>query len=176
MSGTTVRELRRTYLSLGLGEIVAAAVFSGAMLWAVTPRLAFRADRLALWAALMPLVVILCQAGIYWLTARVWIGRGAMPYAVRILYRCFWGVDAVLLAVGLVGIVAARPSSVAVVVLAFAVWLFGVAEYINYFFVRLAYPAHCWLKEVARRRTPRLVKDLRGHDSHRSSAAAHRGA
>ena len=107
---------------------------------AAAPRLGTDSDRFALWAALVPLVVILVQAGIYWLSACTWIGGGRMPRAMRILYRWFRGLDPVLLAAGLISVLAAPPSSAAVLVLALAVWLFGVAEYINYCVVRLAYP------------------------------------
>lgn len=157
-----VRGLRRSYLNLELGEIVSAVVFCGAMLW-VSPRLGANSDRLAAWAALAPLIVVLLQAGVYWLTARTWIGRGGMPRLVRSVYRCFRVLDAVLLAAGPVVVVGTRPGAVALV-LALGVWLFGVAEYVNYFVVRLAYPAHRWLAEVGRRRTPRLAKDLCASD------------
>lgn len=160
MVGESVQALRRVYLNLGLGEIVAAMVFCGAMTWSVVPRLGSGSDRLALWAALVPLVVILVQAGSYWLAARSWIRRGQMPRGLRILYRYLRGGDAVLLAASLVVIIAARPSSAEVLVLALAVWLFGVIEYVNYFFVRLAYPARRWRQEVSRWRTSRLAKDL----------------
>ena len=153
--------MRRRYLSLGLGELVAAAVFCGVAATAVGPRLDTDADRFAFWAALVPLVVILLQAGVYWLIARTWLGDGRMPRGVASVYRCFRVVDVVLLAVGLGGVVAAGPSSPAVLVLVLAVWAFGVAEYVNYFVVRLAYPARRWLTEVGCLRTPRLVQDLR---------------
>ncbi|MFC5433116.1 hypothetical protein [Microbacterium suwonense] len=158
------RELRRRFLNLGIGEIVAAVIFCFAMAWAISPIIASDSDRLAVWAALIPLVAILVQAGIYWLAARAWIGRGSMPQTMRTVYRCFRLVDAVLLAASLVAVVAMRPSAAALV-LALAVWLFGVAEYVNYYVVRLAYPFSRWLVEVGHRRTPRLVKDMRDRSS-----------
>lgn len=160
MAREPVRQLRRTYLRLGLGETAAAAVFCGAMLCAVAPRLGSGSGRAAVWAALVPLIVVLAQAGLYWLLARSWIGRGAMPPALRRLYRCFRVVDAVLLAAGLAMVVVLRPS-VGAFVFALLIWTFGLAEYVNYFFVRLSYPAGRWFSEVGRRRTPRLAKDLR---------------
>lgn len=161
MTSGRTRQLRRRYLSLGLGELVAAVVFCGVAATAAGPRLDSDADRFACWAALVPLVVILVQAGVYWLIARTWLGGGRMPHGMASIYRCFRAVDGVLLAVGFVGVVAAGPSSPSVLVLALAVWAFGVAEYVNYFVVRLAYPARRWLTEVGRLRTPRLVQDLR---------------
>jgi len=156
-----VRQLRRTYLRLGLGETAAAVVFCGAMVCAVAPRLGSPSGQVAVWAALVPLVVVLGQAGLYWLLARTWIGRGAMPSTLRLLYRRFRVVDAVLLAAGLAIVAVARPS-VGTFVFALVIWTFGLVEYVNYFLVRLAYPARRWFSEVGHRRTPRLVKDLHG--------------
>ena len=62
MPAVRVSGLRREYLRLGSGELAAAAVFA-----AVATRLADRAGP-ALWAAAAPLLVILVDAGAYWLT------------------------------------------------------------------------------------------------------------
>ena len=94
---------RRQYLSLGLGELVAAAVFAVCAAVAVAPRMASSTAIAALWSALLPLLLVLVLA----------------------------------------------------------VWAFGVVEYLNYFAVRLAYPASEWLAKVRQQRLPRLVKDLR---------------
>ena len=56
--------LRRKYLSLGIGEFTAIAVFVIGALLAVMPRLS-GSEPLALWAALIPLCLILAQAGTY---------------------------------------------------------------------------------------------------------------
>ncbi len=45
-------------------------------------------------------------------------------------------------------------------VVAVAVWVFGLVEYLNYFVVRLAYPPARWFSEVESWRTPQLVRDL----------------
>lgn len=55
--------LRRKYLSLGTGEL-AAAVFAAVSVVAVMPRVEIRQDSAALWSALIPLLVLLVQAGI----------------------------------------------------------------------------------------------------------------
>lgn len=164
MKGESVRQLRRAHLSLGIGEIAAALVFCGAMAWVIAPRIASASDQRVLWAALVPLAVILIQAGIYWLAARAWIGRGRMPDVMRRTYLAFRALDAVLLIVALVALIATSPTA-GVLVLALVVWLFGVVEYLNYFVVRLAYPASRWPQEVTRWRTPRLAKDLRAGSS-----------
>lgn len=150
--------MRRRYASLGLGELMAAAVFAAV---AATQPISLDAPAtLALWCALGPLLVVLLQAGVYWLLARRWVGRATMPARVAQGYRYARALDPVLLVVGLVGIVLARPTGGSAVLVA-AVWLFGVMEYLNYFVVRLAYPWHRWPHEVVRWRTPRLVQDLR---------------
>ncbi|MFW2242373.1 hypothetical protein ACVH9Z_23805 [Rhodococcus opacus] len=56
--------LRRKYLSLGTGELAAAAVFAAVSVVAVMPRVEIRQDSAALWSALIPLLVLLVQAGI----------------------------------------------------------------------------------------------------------------
>ena len=80
---------RRKYLSLGVGELAAAVVFA-----VVLPRLVGEDDRRALWCALIPLLVVLVQAGSYWLLARGWVARRAMPAPLATVYRGFRWADA----------------------------------------------------------------------------------
>src|SRR5699024_1460407 len=101
-------EMRRRYTSLGLGELCAAGVFAAVAVAQPIP-LAPPAT-LALWCALGPLLAVLLQAGVYWLLARRWVGRAAMPARAARGYRWARVLDPVLLAVGLVGIVLARPT------------------------------------------------------------------
>ena len=148
---------RRRYLHLGVGELVAAVVFA-----LVLPRTVDAFERRALWAALIPLLVVLLQGGAYWLLARGWVGRSAMPSGLAALYSAFRRLDPVLLLAGLVGVLVWLPERPGAVVAALAVWVFGVVEYVNYFVVRLAYAPTRWWRGVKERRTPRLVLDLRG--------------
>lgn len=150
---------RRQYLRLGVGELAATAAIVAATS-AVSARLADPDDGTALWAAVGPLIVILVQASGYWLAARAWVGNTPMPGALAALYRAFRALDVVVLGAGLVGVLVWWPASPAVALLAVAVWLFAVAEYVNYFVVRLAYPAREWFSSVRRWRTPQLVRDI----------------
>ncbi|WP_025778452.1 hypothetical protein [Brevibacterium sp. VCM10] len=150
--------LRRRFLSLGLGEIVAAAVFA-----VVPTRLAFIAADgagTALWCALFPLLFILVQAGIYWLLARHHLPE-PVPRAVSRLYRGLRIINPLVLVASGIGIVVAWPGASLSAVLIIAVWLFAVAEYVNYFHFRLSYPWSMWAGQVGRWSTPRLVRDLR---------------
>lgn len=151
---------RRRYLNLGLGELVAAAMFAVVAAVSVAPRLDERAG-VALWAALVPLLVILVQAGTYWLSARTWVAKAPMPSTIAAAYRGFRIADPALLVLG--GLVLAWfwPTSPIAGGFVVGVWAFGVVEYLNYFVVRLAYPARAWFSVVGQWRTPRLVKDLR---------------
>lgn len=146
---------------LGTGELAAAAVFAGTAGWVVAPRTSSTSDVAALWSALVPLLVVLVQGGAYWLLARRWVLTSVMPRPLARLFTVFRSTNRVLLAAGLVGVLfwlPDRPGSIALVV---GVWLFGLLEHVNYFVVRLSYPWHGWRAQVARRRTPRLVKDVR---------------
>lgn len=153
------RKLRKAYTSLGLGELTAAAVFTGVAVSGLIPVTSNPSGALALWSALTPLLLILVQAGAYWHAAREWAGRARMPIRVARAYRAARLLNPLVLAVGLIGIVAWFPSG-ADAVLVLAVWVFAAAEYANYFVVRLAYPIHRWAAQVTRWRTPRLIKDL----------------
>ena len=150
---------RRAHLSLGLGELAAAAVFVLVGATVVSPWLG-EDTSLALWSALVPLVVVLVQGGAYWLLARGWVLRSSMPAPVAQVYRAFRVVDPVLLAAGLVGILLWVPERPAAALAVLGIWAFGVVEYVNYFVVRLAYPARGWVSDVRRGRRPRLVHDL----------------
>lgn len=152
--------LRRVYLRLGLGEIAATLVFFFVALLMVNPLLQAGSDRIALWCALIPLLTILLQAGIYWLLARRWVGIGPMPRTSATVYRAFRALDPALLAAGLLGTLVFFPQDVTVSLLVIAVWGFGVIEYINYFALRLSYPIGHWMSRVRKCRTPQLVKDL----------------
>ncbi|MGI5191568.1 hypothetical protein ACQEVI_25740 [Promicromonospora sp. CA-289599] len=152
--------LRRTYLSLGTGELAAVVVFV-----VVQPMVAGRLDDAggrALWWAMAPLLVILLQGSAYWLLARTWLpgaGRPGMPRGVALLYQAFRLLDPVLLAACLAGLLLTGPGPGALV-LCLLVWAFGVLEYVNYFVVRLSYPMTQWFTRVGRRRTPVLVRDV----------------
>lgn len=152
--------LRRTYLSLGAGELVAASVFALMAHFSVAPRLN-GPDTLALWSALVPLIVVLVQGGAYWVLARSWVGGAERaPEGVRTAYRLFRVVDPVLLGAGALGLLVWWPSGIGAAALCGLIWLFGVAEYVNYFVMRLAYPPSRWFSLVGQRRTPQLVRDV----------------
>ena len=152
--------MRRKYLSLGTGELVAAAVFAVVAISVVMPRLEVPQDSAALWSALAPLLIILVQAGAYWLLARNWVELAPMPTSLAALYRAFRVLDAGLLVAGLVGVLVWLPDPVGVALAIVAVWIFGVVEYVNYFVVRLSYPIRRLPFVVGQWRTPRLVQDL----------------
>ncbi|MFC6356779.1 hypothetical protein [Luethyella okanaganae] len=152
--------LRRKYLSLGAGELAAAAVFAVVAASVVMPRLESRQDSAALSSALVPLLVILGQMGVYWLLARNWVERAPMPAPLVGLYRAFRILDVVLLVAGLLGVLVWLPVHVGAAVGIVTVWFFGVVEYVNYFVVRLAYPIQRWPFMVGQWRTPRLLQDL----------------
>ena len=154
-------DLSRKYLSLGVGELFAALVFTVIAAAVIAPRLEHRSDAAALWSALIPLLVILVQAGIYWLAARGWVERRPMPAGFAATYQAFRVIDMVLLVAGVIGLVIWWPSSVVAALGMSAVWAFGVLEYVNYFVVRLSYPIGRWFTTVGQWRTPRLMHDLR---------------
>lgn len=153
-------ELRRRYLSLGLGELAAAAVFLTIALFMVLPKFDNRHDRLALWSALIPLLLVLAQAGAYWLLARSWVERHPMPPPIRRVYRFCRVVNVALLVGGACGAIVWCPDGLGTGLGVIFVWLFGAVEYVNYFWIRLSYPPHVWLSTVGQLRTPRLVQDL----------------
>ncbi|RMB59968.1 hypothetical protein [Tessaracoccus antarcticus] len=152
---------REQYLSLGLGELAAAAVFGFVASFLVTPRFTDRAATVALWWALTPLIAILVQGGCYWLLAREWVGDSPMPRTTATVYSVLRVVNVALLAAGLAGVLWWWPADNATALLVFAVWFVGVVEYVNYFQKRLSYPMHRWFATVGQWRTPQLVRDLR---------------
>lgn len=156
--------MRRRYVSLGMGELAAAAVFTVVAVTTVIPRLTDHEDQVALWSGIIPLLVILVQAGTYWLLARGWVEQGKMPAALAAVYRAFRVADPALLVASLVGVLMWLPDRPGSAVTVVAIWLFGVVEYVNYFVVRVAYPVGRWLRAVGQWRTPRLVQDMR--DAH----------
>lgn len=158
--GDERRRLRRRYLSLGIGELVAAALFVGIGVVQVFPRLGGPGSSLPMWFALGPLLLILVQAGSYWLLARAWVARSPMPAGLAAAYRALRVLNPGILLAGLLGLVVTWPQRPAMGWLLLAVWGFGVVEYLNYFVVRLSYPPSQWLSRVAQWRTPRLVEDI----------------
>ncbi len=150
-------QLRRRYLSLGLGELAAAATLLGAY-WLVLPRLA--ADTAAVGVVLAGLIFLLLQGAGYWLLARSWIPTGTMPAHVARLFG-WLRVANVLVLVGAAVVVAGwgigpgRATWLGV-----GLWLFTVAEYVNYFWVRLSYPPSGWWRGVRAWRASRLAIDL----------------
>jgi len=140
--------LRRTYLSLGLGELAAVAVFLYASMSVLLPGIRLHGGERALWLALIPLVVILTQAGAYWLLARGWVPGGRMPRLLAAAYRTFRVFDAILLLASLAGVLLWRPAHTGWALLVSGIWLFGVVEYVNYFVWRLSYPPREWLHSV----------------------------
>lgn len=159
------QELRRKFLKLGSGELVAAAIFTVVAFRSQLAPLRDAGSQAALWSALAPLLVILVQAGVYWLLARTWVGRRPMPVGLAGLYRSFRVVDPILLLAGLVGVITWMPDQPLATAVVLAVWLLALIEYVNYFVVRLAYPPSQWLAKIGQWRTPRLVLDM----THRSS-------
>ena len=153
--------LRGRYLSLGLGELFAAVVFIWVASVSVLPLLERPTDALAFWSALVPLLVILVQAGVYWLLARRWVRQGTMPRGLAAIYRGLRVLDAALLLSGLIGIIVWFPAHPFAAIGIPLVWLLGVIEYVNYFVVRLAYPPSVWFQRIGEWRTPRLLQDVR---------------
>lgn len=153
--------LRRRFLSLGIGELVAAVSFGVAGMY-VSDRVASGTqDEQALWLSLSPLLFVLVQGGIYWLAARTWVKRRPMPAPIASIYRALRLLNPVLIGAVCVGVVLLRPSGSTLLVGLSALG-FAAIEYLNYFVVRLSYPLSRWAREVGQRRIPRLRQDLRG--------------
>lgn len=148
--------LRRTYLSLGLGELASALVFTGLALSVRLPD----ADRRPLAIAVAPLVFVLVQAGCYWLAARSWVGVDAMPRPLAVAYRGCAVINPLLLLIALGGVVRWLPDGAVSRAIVLGAWIFGAVEHVNYYVVRLAYPARQWARLVRQRRTPQLRRDL----------------
>lgn len=152
--------MRLKYLNLGLGELAAAATFATVAAAVAVPRLEVRQDAAALWAALVPLLMVLVQAGSYWLMAITWVEKSSMPTGLAGAYRVFRIADSVLLFAGLVGVIVWWPDQLGPALAILGVWIFGVIEYVNYFVVRLSYPVSRWSHMVGQRRIPQIVQDL----------------
>ncbi|UVI35690.1 hypothetical protein [Brevibacterium spongiae] len=150
--------LRRRFLSLGLGEIAAAVVF--AVVPTALPFITSDGAESALWFALSPLLFVLVQGGVYWLIARNSL-PGPIPRAVAHLYRGLRILDPIVLVGSAIGIAVTWPGPSVSAFVVVVVWLFAVAEYVNYFHIRLSYPWAVWAGQVGRWSTPRLLRDLR---------------
>lgn len=114
--------------------------------------------------AVLSLVLILSQAGAYWLLARTWVEARSMPRSLARLYRVLQVLDMLVLATAGVYVAVHLSSTRWAGAMAMLVWLFAVVEFTNYFLVRLGYPWGKWLNQVGQWRTPRLVQDLRAAD------------
>ena len=167
------RQRRRRYLSIGTGELSAAGIFTFLAVTVVIPSLPGPNTPRAVWSALLPLLFILVQGGSYWLLARSWVGRGVMPRSMAAFYRALTALNPVLLLSGLGGVLVWWPGRFGAVV-ATAIWLFGVVEYLNYFVVRLSYPLTRWFSVVGQWRTPQLVRDIRESTAHTTVSARNR--
>ena len=154
-------ELRRVYVRLGTGELAAAAVFALVAVVTVSPRLAAPQDRVVLWAVLAPLEAVLLAAGAYWLLARRWVQQSPMPSGLARGFRVIRVFTVLLLASGLCALVVWWPAQLPVAALMVIVWLFAVVEFINYYWVRLAYPPRAWPAGLRARRAARLARDVR---------------
>jgi hypothetical protein len=158
MSPTPAR--RRRYRSLAAGELVAATMFAVVAATVAAPWLG-ASGAAALWSALVPLLLVLGQAAAYWaLAARGTRVRPIPPVAAHALRALRW-LNLILLATGLAVVLARLPETAGGVALVLGTWAFGVIEYVNYFVVRLAYPASSWFSRVKDLRTPQLWRDVR---------------
>ena len=151
----------RQYRRLGWGEWCAACVFVYVTAFSLDDGLASLDATAAVWWALMPLLAVLVQAGAYWLAARSWVGVSSMPRLAALAVLMLRPLNVIALIAAAVGIAVTWPSSNAGAILAVAIWLFAVAEFANYFVIRLAYRPRDVLRGIATRRTPRLMLDAR---------------
>ncbi|TFC94521.1 hypothetical protein E3O65_00300 [Cryobacterium breve] len=143
-----------------MGELAAAATFATVAAAVAVPRLEDRQDSAALWVALVPLLVVLVQAGAYWLLACTWVQKAPMPRGLVGAYRVFRIADSFLLFAGLVGVIVWWPDHLGLALATLGVWVFGAIEYVNYFVVRLSYPVRRWTRMVGQWRIPQIIKDL----------------
>lgn len=156
---TQPSDIRARLLKLGTGELVAAAVFVGVVAGSVQPKVGAAAAR-PLWFAVAPLVLVLLQAGCYWLLRRRWL-PGAPPSWFGLVAQVLRVANpVVLLGCGIAAWATASSAGPGVVLLCVLAWLFGLIEYLNYFVVRLAYPLSSWAAEVTKWRRPRVIQDL----------------
>jgi len=147
-------------LNLGFGELAAATTFATVAAAVAVPRLEVRQDAAALWAALVPLLMVLMQAGAYWLMACTSVEKASIPKGLAGAYRVFRIADSILLFAGLVGVIVWWPDHLGLALAILGAWVFGVIEYVKYFVVRLSYPVRRWTHMVGQRRIPQIVQDL----------------
>lgn len=152
--------LRRKYLSLGLGELGAVAVFV-CVVFLYSAQGVVSDQKMSFLVGFTPLVMVLVQAGAHWLLARTWVLVRPMPLPLVRLYRAFQVLDVFVLVAAGAYIAVHLPSTGWTGVPAVAVWLFAVMEFVNYYVARLSYPWSQWITMVGQWRTPRLVQDLR---------------
>jgi hypothetical protein len=120
--------LRRRFLSLGLGEIAAAAIF--VVVPFCLPFIASEDAEAAMWFAMSPLIFVLIQAGIYWLIARRHL-PGPFPCRAATIYRALRILDPFILFGCAIGVVGSWPGLSLSAFVAVVVWLFAVAEYMG---------------------------------------------
>ncbi|MEL4359147.1 MULTISPECIES: hypothetical protein [unclassified Luteococcus] len=151
--------LRRRYLSLGTGELVAAVTFAGVFGLYTSTSSSLRPAAPILWLSILPLEFILTQGGIYWLAARDWVKRSCMPPLLAGSFAVLtWANPLLLLAA--VGMLAWQRPAGSAAALAVACVVFGAIEYVNYFWIRLSYPWKSWARQVTQWRRSRLRQDL----------------
>ncbi|MGB3258765.1 MAG: hypothetical protein WBG89_05145 [Ornithinimicrobium sp.] len=157
-------QLRRKYLSLGLGELFAVTLFIWVVFLWSNLELFSDQERRSFLAGFAGLVIVLTQAGMYWLLARRWVEVRPMPRQLARLYRLFQVFDVLVLLAAGAYIAVHLPRTGWAGIASVTVWLFAVVEFVNYYMVRLSYPWTQWLGKVTQWRTPRLVQDLRSGD------------
>lgn len=151
--------LRRRYLSLGTGELVAAVTFAGVFGLYTSSSSSLRPAALTLWLSFLPLEFILIQGGIYWLAARDWVKRSCMPPVLACSFAVLTWVNPLLLLAATGMLFWQRPAGSAAA-LAVGCVVFGAIEYVNYFWIRLSYPWKSWARHVTQWRRSRLRHDL----------------
>lgn len=152
--------LRRKFLSLGLGELAAVVAFAYIAFWVLGPKVHDERTMVTFMVALVPLLLVLSQAGAYWLLARAWVKVRSMPHPLAVLYRRFLVLNVLVIVAAGFYIGFNLPDPPAMAVLSIAVWLFAVLEFVNYYLVRLSYPMSQWFHQVGHWRTPYLIRDI----------------
>lgn len=162
MTNPEREQRRRQYFTLGTGELAAALFFPWALNTFLRPRTGLADDATCLWFALAPLLIILAQAGTYWLGARTWVKSHPMPRPWAVAYRTFRLINPLFLIAGFIGMIYTWPPTIGAGLICLGFWLFAVIEYVNYFIVRLSYPFSRWFRDVTQWRTPQLIRDING--------------
>ena len=126
-----MKRLKNQFLNLAAGELAAVVVFVF-----VSRLLNFGA---AAWAAFSCLIFILLQGSMYWLYRYLLIRkkREVHPNVIRILSIARMLNLVLLAAIGLT--VPFVRNSTRDLIIAAVIFLFGVVEYINYYWYRLSY-------------------------------------